>query len=204
MLAKSAKEIRIELRKKKQLQSAPATSSHNGAGTSREVRLRAEPREAGTSQRSIGSRQDIYRTVPHSAEAEMGVLGSMIKAPREAIRECVEKINESYFYVPAHQVIYRVLVQLWDKGEAIDLILFTQHLRDVGQLDSVGGPGYVTELYGFGAIPENASYYIDILRDKYSLRSIIKASEASARQAYEVDQEPGGGQPKYSIPCLWA
>jgi hypothetical protein len=48
-MAKSAKEIRIELRKKKQLQSAPATSSHNGAGTSREVRLRAEPREAGTS-----------------------------------------------------------------------------------------------------------------------------------------------------------
>ena len=142
--------------------------------------------------------------LPHSNEAEMGVLGSMIKAPREAIRECVEKINESYFYVPAHQVIYRVLVQLWDKGEAIDLITFTQHLRDVGQLDSVGGPGYVTELYGFGAIPENASYYIDILRDKYSLRSIIKASEASARQAYEVDQEPGGGQPKYSIPCLWA
>src|SRR5437763_12161524 len=57
-----------------------------------------------------GSAQDIHRTPPHSVDAEQGVLGSMLISPRETIAECVEKINEEYFYVPAHRTIYNVLV----------------------------------------------------------------------------------------------
>src|SRR2546430_4804701 len=45
-----------------------------------------------------GSAQDIHRTPPHSIEAEQGVLGSMLLSPRQAIAECVEKIDEQYFY----------------------------------------------------------------------------------------------------------
>ena len=41
-------------------------------------------------------------------EAEQGVLGSMLISPRETIAECVEKINEEYFYVPAHQTVYTI------------------------------------------------------------------------------------------------
>src|SRR5438876_4116507 len=44
-----------------------------------------------------GSAQDIHRTPPHSIEAEQGVLGSMLLSPRQAIAECVEKIDEQYF-----------------------------------------------------------------------------------------------------------
>src|SRR5919201_6028476 len=68
------------------------------------------------------SAQDIHRTPPHSTEAEQGVLGSMLISPRDAIAECVEKINANYFYVPAHQTIYNHIVDLCNKGEAIDLI----------------------------------------------------------------------------------
>src|ERR1700712_4943725 len=71
---------------------------------------------------STRSPQDIYRTLPHSVEAEQGVLGSMLISPRETIAECVEKINESYFYVPAHQTIYTYLVELWNTAQGIDLI----------------------------------------------------------------------------------
>src|ERR1043166_4431654 len=62
------------------------------------------------------SSQDIHRTLPHSVEAEQGVLGSMLISPREIIAECVEKITEEYFYVPAHQTIYTVLAELWHAG----------------------------------------------------------------------------------------
>ena len=51
----------------------------------------------------------------------------------------VEKINENYFYIPAHQTIYTVLVDLWNAGQGIDLITFTQVLRDRNLLDTVGG-----------------------------------------------------------------
>src|SRR5215470_1127311 len=136
-----------------------------------------------------GSAQDIHRTPPHSVEAEQGVLGSMLISPREAIAECVEKINEDYFYIPAHQTIYNVLVDLWNAGQAIDLITFTQVLRDRSLLDSVGGAAFVTSLFTFVPTAANVGYYLDIVRDKHILREIIAASTESVRRAYEEQEE---------------
>ena len=137
------------------------------------------------------SSQDIHRTPPHSVEAEQGVLGSMLISPRDTIAECVEKINEEYFYVPAHQTIYTVLVELWNTGQAIDLITFTQVLRDRNLLEGVGGAAFVTSLFTFVPTAANVQYYIDIVRDKYILRSIIAAATESVRRAYEEQDEVG-------------
>src|SRR5216684_6736761 len=136
-----------------------------------------------------GSAQDIHRTPPHSVDAEQGVLGSMLISPRDAIAECVEKINEEYFYVPAHQTIYNVLVDLWNTGQAIDLITFTQVLRDRNLLEGVGGAAFVTSLFTFVPTAANVGYYLDIVRDKYILRSIIAASTESVRRAFEEQEE---------------
>jgi replicative DNA helicase len=136
-----------------------------------------------------GSAQDVHRTPPHSVEAEQGVLGSMLISPRETIAECVEKINDEYFYVPAHQTIYSVLVDLWNAGQAIDLITFTQVLRDRNLLDSVGGAAFVTNLFTFVPTAANVQYYLDIVRDKYILRQIISAATESVRRAYEEQDE---------------
>src|ERR1044072_6942547 len=113
-----------------------------------------------------GSAQDVHRTPPHSVDAEQGVLGSMLISPRETIAECVEKINEEYFYVPAHRTIYNVLVDLWNASHAIDLITFTQVLRDGHLLDSVGGAAFVTSLFTVVPTAANARCYLDIVRDK--------------------------------------
>src|SRR5260370_8796494 len=99
----------------------------------------------------------------------------MLILPRETIAECVEKINEEYFYVPAHQTIYSVLVDLWNAGQAIDLITFTQVLRDRNLLETVGGAALVTNLFTFVPTPANVVYYLEIVRDKYILRSIIES-----------------------------
>ena len=136
-----------------------------------------------------GSAQDIHRTPPHSAEAEQGVLGSMLLSPRQAIGECVEKINEEYFYVPAHQTIYSVLVDLWNAGQAIDLITFTQVLRDRTLLESVGGAAFVTSLFTFVPTAANLEYYLEIVRDKHILRQIISAATESVRRAFEEQDE---------------
>src|SRR5216683_6701709 len=135
------------------------------------------------------SSQDIHRTPPHSVEAEQGVLGSMLISPRDAIAECVEKINEEYFYVPAHQTIYNVLVVLWNTGQAIDLITFTQVLRDRNLLEGVGGAAFVTSLFTFVPTAANVGYYLDIVREKYILRQIIVAATESVRRAYEEQDD---------------
>ena len=122
-------------------------------------------------------------------EAEQGVLGSMLISPREIIAECVEKINEAYFYVPAHQTIYTLLVELWNGGQGIDLITFTQVLRDRNVLEAIGGAPFVTSLFTFVPTAANITYYLEIVREKYILRQIIAAATESVRRAYEEQDE---------------
>src|SRR3954468_1076905 len=136
-----------------------------------------------------GSAQDIHRTPPHSAEAEQGVLGSMLLSPRDAIAESVAKITDEYFYVPAHQTIYNALVELWNANQAIDLITFTQFLRDRNLLETIGGAAFVTSLFTFVPTAANLGYYLEIVRDKYILRQIIAAATESVRRAYEEQDE---------------
>ncbi|MGZ4982932.1 MAG: replicative DNA helicase [Chthoniobacterales bacterium] len=131
----------------------------------------------------------MHRTLPHSLEAEQGVLGSMLISPREIIAEVVEKITEEYFYIPAHQTTYTVLVELWNAGQGIDLITFTQVLRDRNVLDAVGGASFVTSLFTFVPTAANVTYYLEIVREKYILRQIIAAATESVRRAYEEQDE---------------
>ncbi len=113
----------------------------------------------------------------------------MLISPKEAIGEAVEKINEEYFYIPAHQTIYTALVDLWNSNQGIDLITFTQVLRDRNLLDTVGGAPFVTSLFAFVPTAANVGYYLDIVRDKYVLRQIIAACTEGARRSYEEQDE---------------
>jgi replicative DNA helicase len=122
---------------------------------------------------------------PHSSEAEQGVLGSMLLSPRETVAECVEKISDEHFFVAAHKTIYAVLVDLWRNGQAIDLITFTQVLRDRNLLSVAGGAGFVTSLLTFVPTAANIHYYIDIVREKHELRRAIAIGAGIVRRANE-------------------
>ena len=147
-----------------------------------------EPWTAEKGQRS----PNLQRVPPHSVEAEQGVLGSMLLSPRDGIAEAVDQIDENYFYVPAHQTIFRILAELWQQGAAIDLITFTQVLKDKNLLDTVGGPAWVTSLFTFVPTAANIAYYLDIVREKHVGRRIIATATESARRAYEEQDDLTG------------
>jgi len=87
----------------------------------------------------------IERVPPQNLEAEQGVLGSML-LDRDAIARVVELVRPEDFYRDAHRRIYETVVELFERGEPVDLITATDRLRDKGQLDDVGGAAYVTGL----------------------------------------------------------
>jgi hypothetical protein len=130
---------------------------------------------------------------PYSVDAEKGVLSSILQSPREAMPECVEKIKEEFFYVPEHHTIYIALLDMWDAGEAIDLITFAQALRDRNVLERVGGAGFVTELQTLVPTAANLQYYLDIVLEKHVRRQIIRAGTESVRRAYD-EQDGANGE----------
>lgn len=131
--------------------------------------------------------QDSHKSAPHSSEAERGVLCSMLVNPGEAITEARRHTNKFHYYVPAHQAVFEALGDMWDSGVQVDLITFTQFLRDRGKLDEVGGVGFVTDLFTFVPTAANILYYLDIVKEKFVLREMISAGTNLARAAHADD-----------------
>jgi hypothetical protein len=129
----------------------------------------------------------MNQALPHSVEAEQGVLGSILISPLQAMPECIEKISQDHFYVTAHQTIYSVLVDLWNARKPIDLITSTQTLRDRRLLARVGGAAFVTSLFNFVPTAANVQYYIDIVREKRTLR---EAQTTAVECLRRVSQRP--------------
>ena len=133
---------------------------------------------------------DIHRLLPQSSDAEQGVLSSILLAPKEVGGLCVEKgIRKEHFHIPAHSSIYEVLLEMYDQRQPIDVITLTQLLRDRKMLDQVGGPAFVTDLFTFLPTAANASYYIEILDEKFTLRAIIRVCTEYAARSYDEQSE---------------
>ena len=129
---------------------------------------------------------ETQRLLPASAEAEQGVLASLFLAPQEVWSYCTEHgISREWFHVPAHGKLFAAVCGLLDAGiNALDFISITQKLRDSNELDSIGGAGFISSLYTFLPTAANASYYLDILRDKYRLREMIRTCTETASRCY--------------------
>jgi replicative DNA helicase len=128
---------------------------------------------------------DAHRPLPQNLEAEKGLIGSILLSPREVLNDCADQISEEAFYSPAHGTIYRVLSEMWSANTQIDVITLTNRLRDLNLLDTVGGPGAVTELFGFVPTAANAPHYLEIVLEKSLLRRMITACTGSAARCYE-------------------
>src|SRR5207237_5290253 len=112
-------------------------------------------------------------------------LGSALISPRQFFGECIERLDVHHFHIPAHATIYEVLIELWNDSEPIDFITLTQILTNRRQLDQVGGPAFVTDLFTFVPTAANVSYYLDIVREKRILRQIIASCTECVARAYD-------------------
>ncbi|MCS7233016.1 MAG: replicative DNA helicase [Synergistetes bacterium] len=127
------------------------------------------------------------RIPPQNIEAEQSVLGSIL-LDGDALARVIEILKPEDFYEPVHRVIYDVILELFDKGKAVDLITVSEALRKKGKLEDIGGVDYLTELIHSVPTSVNADYYAHIVREKAILRGLIRAGTEIARLGYEEDR----------------
>lgn len=123
---------------------------------------------------------------PNAYEAECALLGSMI-LDSQVIGDVVQIMSgEKDFYKSSHGVIYKMLVDLYDKAEPVDLVHIKQRLDDQSQLDAIGGIEYLVELVE--AVPSalSAPYYAKIVNDKAVLRGLIGSATDILHKAYHT------------------
>jgi replicative DNA helicase len=130
------------------------------------------------------------RVLPQDVLAEQSVLGSLFISPDKLItvREFIEPDD---FYKHSHKIIFRAMISLSDRNEAIDATTVRSILADQGDLQNIGGLSYIAELVNAVPTSANAEYYAKIVSEKAMLRNIIARLTDSVNQAYdgETDSE---------------
>lgn len=122
---------------------------------------------------------------PHSEEAERGIIGSMLLEPDAVIFMCRERgVNENWFYIPAHRIIYEAIMEVATKGRAVDHFTVSIHLKNLGIIDRVGGPLALDHIIDSGPIPAHASGYLDTLTDCWRRRTAISSAREIERAAH--------------------
>ncbi|OGB90847.1 replicative DNA helicase [candidate division WOR-1 bacterium RIFCSPHIGHO2_01_FULL_53_15] len=131
------------------------------------------------------------RIPPQNLAAEQSVIGSVL-LDKNAVVRVIELLSPEAFYRDAHRFIYESILELFDKGEPIDLVTVTESLRKSGKLESVGGSVYVADLINSVPTAANVEHYAKIVEEKYVLRRLIEAGTTVVSSAFsdpeDVDQ----------------
>ncbi|MCS7272702.1 MAG: replicative DNA helicase [Fimbriimonadales bacterium] len=125
---------------------------------------------------------------PHSTEAEMSVLGSMMLSA-EALERVLEILKPEDFYHPAHRILFDVISSLHERNIAVDLVTVQEELRRREQLEDVGGLPALVNIVESVPTAANAEYYARIVQEKSILRRLVQAAHEIIRLVEEPELE---------------
>jgi replicative DNA helicase len=128
------------------------------------------------------------RTPPHDSMAEQCVLGGMLLS-KEAISQVVEIVRSADFYVPAHQIIFDTVIDLFSRGEPVDAISVNAELTKRGEITRIGGAPYLHTLTDAVPTAANAGYYARIVTERAVLRRLVEVGTRIAQLGYAGDGE---------------
>ncbi|MDO5423419.1 MAG: replicative DNA helicase [Eubacteriales bacterium] len=130
----------------------------------------------------------IKRVLPHSAEAEQSVIGSMLM-DRDAIMTASEIITSEDFYQHQYGVLFEAMVELYNEGKPVDLVTLQDRLREKEVPPEISSMEFVRELLNVVPTSTNARSYAEIVRDKSMLRKLIKVTEEIANTCYLANEK---------------
>ena len=130
----------------------------------------------------------MKRVLPHSAEAEQSVIGSMLM-DKEAIIAASEIVTASDFYQNQYGIMFETMVELFNEGKPVDLITLQDRLKEKDVPPEVSSLEFVRDIITTVPTSANVKSYANIVREKAVLRRLIKVNEEIANTCY-VGKEP--------------
>ena len=125
----------------------------------------------------------LKRILPHSIEAEQSVIGAMIM-DKEAISVASEIITEEDFYSKQCGTLFLAMVELYDEGKPVDLVMLQDRLREKDIPPEVSSLEYIRDLITAVPTSANIKYYANIVAEKATLRRLIRLNEEIANTCY--------------------
>ena len=131
---------------------------------------------------------ELGRNPPQNISAEQAALGSML-LQEDAVLHGVDILRPEDFYKKSHQIIFKCILELFEKSRGVDLVTLTEELNRINLLEDIGGVTYLTNLINSVPTAANIEYYIKIIEEKSILRNLIISATKIISMGYEEKED---------------
>ena len=128
------------------------------------------------------------RLVPRAVEIEAAVLGALM-LEKDAFSLVCDLLKPESFYEPRHATIYSAIQSLGLAEEPIDMITVTNRLRNNGELEKIGGAGFVASLTVNVASAAHVEYHARIVAQKHLARELIAFASNVENGAFDESND---------------
>jgi replicative DNA helicase len=110
---------------------------------------------------------------PHSTEAEEAIAGSVLIDPY-LYRELSQVVSADDFYIHRLRFVWQSYERLIKRSLPIDTVTVCEELDDMGRLEEIGGPAFLTALLNQVPTTLHAEGYARIIRKLSQKRKLLK------------------------------
>jgi replicative DNA helicase len=120
-------------------------------------------------------------TAPHSIEAELAVIGTILCIP-SCVFDIADRLRPEYFFVEEHALVITTFVELVQENTPPDTVNVLERLRFRGLESKVGGVEGLRKYQDYASSPENVSHWANQIKHYWELRLVVeKCSELAER-----------------------
>ncbi len=141
-------------------------------------------KQTSSSRPVITTLSDYGKVPPQAIDMEEAVLGA-IMLEKEAVITILDILKPESFYKDAHRKIFKAVSDLCLREYPVDLYTVTEELRNHNELESIGGPVYLTQLTSKVVSAANVDYHARIVAQKYIQRELIRVSSEIQSRSFD-------------------
>ena len=131
----------------------------------------------------------VYGKVqPQAVQVEEVLIGALM-LDKDAFPIVIDILRSPSFYTHAHQLIFKSMLDLFEKNAPIDLLTVKQALSKNGDLETVGGAPYLVGLTNKVASSANVEFHARIIAQKYIQRELIRVSTTIIKDAFDETKD---------------
>ncbi|MEJ5993466.1 replicative DNA helicase [Pedobacter sp. Du54] len=121
---------------------------------------------------------------PQAIDFEEAILGALM-LEKDAMVNIASLLKPDAFYQESNKKIFEAIQRLYNRSHPIDIMTVTAEMRQLGTLELVGGPFYITNLTNRVASAANIEYHCFVLQQKFLQRELIKICSEGITNAYD-------------------
>jgi hypothetical protein len=141
-------------------------------------------------QRQVPLPADLAKQLPSNLEAERSILGAIL-LDNASITVAVKELKADDFFISQNRIIFQMMKSIAEEQTAkeetlaIDLVILTERLQAISQVEAAGGAGYLASLIDGLPRVTNVAHYAKIVREKSRLRNLIHTTHNIQMRAFE-------------------